>query len=112
MPLSFFKDSVTRQRATIKKTNGMEYFDWSDPDEKVIPRVQVVPQTTSRVFEERVQQVTDRRTLRASYNADIEAGDRIIWEGKTYEIDGEVFHTSSPTGRVSSTRCNLVRWEG
>ena len=45
-------------------------------------------------------------------DADIQAGDRIIWNGDTYEIDGEVFHTKSPTGRVSSTRCTLVKWSG
>ena len=72
MPLSFFRDTVVRQRAVLKKKNGMEYQDWSD----------------------------------------IKAGDRIVWNGETYEIDGEVFHTKSPTGRISTTRCTLVRWNG
>ena len=27
-------------------------------------------------------------------------------------VDGEVFHSKSPTGRVSTTRCALARWEG
>ena len=33
-------------------------------------------------------------------------------EAETYEIDGDVFHTKSPSGRVSSTRCALVKWSG
>ena len=112
MPLSFFRDSVVRQRAALSTKNGMEYHDWSNPDELIINNVQVTAQATSRDFEGRLLNVTDRRTLRANYDADIKAGDRIIWNGETYETDGEVFHTKSPTGRVSTTRCTLVRWNG
>ena len=112
MPLSFFRDTVVRQRAVLRKKNGMEYQDWSDPDELTIMNCQLTPQATTRDFEGRVLNVTDRRTLRANYDADIKAGDRIVWDGETYEIDGEVFHTKSPTGRISTTRCTLVRWNG
>lgn len=112
MPLDFMKDTVTVLRAPFITKNGMQAFDWPNATEIVLKRVQVMPQPTSRVFEGRVEQVTDRRTLRAPYDADIQAGDRVIWHGETYEIDGEVFHTKSPTGRVSSTRCTLVKWSG
>lgn len=112
MPLNFFKDSVTVIRAPFINKNGQQTYDWAHAQQFVVDRVQVTPQATSRTFEGRVEQVTDRRTLRASYNADIQAGDRVMWKGDTYEIDGEVFHTESPTGRVSSTRCSLVKWSG
>lgn len=112
MPLSFFKDTVTRLRAPLGSKNGMETRDWSNATSLQINRVQVVAQSTSRDFDGRVLNVSDRYTLRAGYDADIQAGDRIIWNGDTYEIDGEVFHTKSPTGRVSSTRCTLVKWSG
>ena len=112
MPLSFFKDTVTRLRAPLETNNGADYYDWNQASELVISNVQITAQSTDRDFEGRVLNVSDRRTLRASYNADIQAGDRIVWEGNTYEIAGEVFHTKSPTGRVSSTRCTLVRWDG
>lgn len=112
MPLSFMKDTVTRLRATITTKNGMEYFDWTEASSALINNVQVTAQSTSRDFEGRTLNVSDRRTLRAKYDADIKAGDRIVWEGNTYEVEGEVFHTKSPTGRVSSTRCTLVRWDG
>lgn len=112
MPLSFMRDSVTRQRATSTTKNGCEVPDWSNPSTATITGVQVVALGTSRDFEGRVEQISDRRTLRAPYNADIQAGDRIVWNGCTYEVEGEVFHTKSPTGRVSSTRCTLVRWCG
>lgn len=112
MPLSFMKDSVTVQRAQINKKNGMEFRDWSIITEHTVRSVQVTAQSTSRDFEGRVEQVSDRRTLRALYDADIQPGDRIVWKGTVYEVDGEVFHTKSPTGFVSSTRCTLVRWCG
>lgn len=112
MALSFWKDQVTVLRAPLITKNGMEKRDWENAVPHIIKNVQVTAQATSREFGDRVTQVTDRRTLRATYEADIVPGDRIIWNGDTYEIDGEVFHTVSPTGRVSSTRCTLVRWEG
>lgn len=112
MPLSFFRDTVTRLRAPIESKNGSDYFDWTQATELVITNVQVTAQSTSRDFEGRVLNVSDRRTLRAAYDADIKAGDRIVWQGETYEVEGEVFHTKSPSGRVSSTRCTLVRWDG
>ena len=56
--------------------------------------------------------ISDTHKLRAMYDADIQAGDRVIWNGETYEVDGEVFKTKSPTGRVSSTRCTIAKWAG
>lgn len=112
MPLSFMKDSVTRCRAPVTKYNGQDKYDWANAVAKTIPNVQVVEQSTARVFEDRTLNVSERYTLRAKYDADIQAGDRIVWKDDTYEIEGKVFHTKSPTGRVSSTRCTLVRWVG
>lgn len=112
MPLSFMRDSVMVKRAPLAAKNGMEYRDWSNTSTHVLNNVQITAQGTSRDFEGRTEQVSDRRTLRAKYDADIQTGDRIIWHGTEYEVDGEVFHTQSPTGRVSSTRCSLVRWCG
>ncbi len=112
MPLSFMKDQVTRLRAPLVMKNGMERRDWENAETATIRNVQVTAQSTSSDMDGRVTQVTDRRTLRAGYAADIEPGDRIIWNDATYIVEGEVFHTKSPTGRVSSTRCTLARWEG
>ena len=112
MPLSFMTDSVTVRRAPFKMKNGMQAYDWQNAQEFTVTNVQVTAQASTRDFEGRVMQVTDRRTLRAPYDADIQAGDRIVWNGETYEIDGEVYHTKSPTGRISTTRCTLVRFNG
>ena len=112
MPLSFMRDTVTVKRAPITTKNGMEYRNWTTEAEMMLSNVQITAQATSRDFGDRTEEVMDRRTLRAPYYADVQTGDIIVWNGERYVIDGEVFHTKSPTGRVSSTRCTLVRWKG
>lgn len=112
MGLSFFRDTVTIIRAPLEMRNGSEYRDWNNAASHELEHVQVTAAGTSRDFAGRAESITDRRTLRANYDADIQEGDRVAFEGNLYEIDGEVFHTKSPTGRASSTRCTLMRWKG
>lgn len=112
MPLSFMKDSVRVIRAELITKNGAKVRDWKNATEHIVSNVQVTPQATSREFGGRTTQVTEGGTLRAGYEADIKPGDRIVWNDITFEIDGEVYHTKSPTGRISSTRCSLIKWEG
>lgn len=112
MGLSFFRDRVTVIRAPIDKKNGGQYRDWENATEFDIDRVQVTAGSTSQMIEGRMLNVNDTRTLRANYDADIREGDRIVYDGHVFEVSGEVFHTKSPTGRASSTRCSLTRWQG
>lgn len=112
MGLSFFRDTVTIIRAPLEMRNGSEYRDWNNAASHELEHVQVTAAGTSRDFAGRAESITDRRTLRANYDADIQEGDRVAFVGNLYEIDGEVFHTKSPTGRASSTRCTLMRWKG
>lgn len=112
MGLSFFRDTVTIIRAPLEVKNGSEYRNWDKATSHELEHVQVTAAGTSRDFAGRTESITDRRTLRANYDADIQEGDRVAFEGNLYEIDGEVFHTKSPTGRASSTRCTLMRWKG
>ena len=106
------RDTVTVIRPALKDSRGSKVPDWDNATSKSISRVQVVPAGTVQDRDGRVVNVTDRYKLRAMFDADIRAGDRIVWRGCTYEVDGDVFHTKSPTDRISSTRCQLVRWEG
>lgn len=112
MPLSFMRQAVTVTRAPLKDVRGTKVRDWANATSHEVTCCQVTASGTSRDYEGRVAQLEDRRTFRAMYDADVEPGDRIAFEGETYEVDGEVFKTPSPTGRVSSTRCSLRRWEG
>lgn len=112
MGLSFFRDSVTIIRAPILMKNGSQYRDWNHATETTINRVQVTARAPAQEFAGRLLNLSDARTLRANYDADIQEGDRVVYGGNVYEVTGEVFHTQSPTGRVSSTRCTLTRWTG
>lgn len=112
MGLSFFRDSIIVIRAPIGEKNGGEYRDWNNASQFTINNVQVTARAPSQDFSGRLLNVADSRTLRANYDADIQEGDRVAYDGNLYEVDGEVFHTNSPTGRVSSTRCTLTRWTG
>lgn len=51
-------------------------------------------------------------TARGPMNADVEATDRIIYEGKTYVIEGAVERQPGPTPRTSHCIILLKRWEG
>ena len=112
MGLSFFRHQVTVVRAPIDTKNGGQFRDWSKATEFIIERVKVTPGATTQDFAGRLQSIEDARTLRANYDADIQEGDRVAYDGNLYEVSGEVFHTQSPTGRASSTRCRLIRWTG
>ena len=112
MPLSFMKDAVTVIRPAAKTARGSTVPDWDDATEHQVSRCQIVAASTQQDRDGRVVNVSDSMTLRAPYDADVQAGDRIVHEGVTYEVDGEVFRSKSPTGRVSTTRCALRRWEG
>lgn len=112
MGLSFFRDSIAVLRAPIQTKNGAQYRDWNNATQTTIDRVQVTARAPSQEFAGRLLNLSDARTLRANYDADIREGDRVVYDGNVYEVTGEVFHTKSPTGRASSTRCTLTRWTG
>ena len=112
MPLSFMQDTVAVVRPGVKTSRGTTIRDWNNVTTHELRNVQVTASSTQQDRDGREVNVTDMRTLRAPYIADVQPGDRVIWQGVTYEVDGEVFHSKSPTGRVSSTRCALARWEG
>ena len=112
MPCSFMRDSVVIVRPGEKTERGSIIPDWDNAQTHTINDVQVTPVSTVQDRDGRVVNVSDRFKLRARYSADVKSGDRVIWNGDTFEIDGDVFHTKSPTGRVSSTRCTLALWRG
>lgn len=109
---SFCKDTVTVKRATLVDKRGTKVLDWSEPTSITVGGCSVQPNTTSRDFDGRTVQVTEDWTLYAPYGSDIKAGDRIEWEGVTFEINGAPMPWKSPTGRVSHVWARLVEWRG
>ena len=112
MPLSFMRDTVTVTRAQLVASRGSKVYDWSHASTHEVGNCMVTAVSTVQDRDGRELQISDTFRLRAMYDADIQPGDRITWRGDVYEVDGEVFKTASPTGRVSSTRCSMSRWRG
>ena len=109
---SFCNDTITRKRGDLVDKRGTKIIDWSDPDELEISGCSVQPSTTSRDLDGRTIQVTEGWTLYAPPDSDLKAGDRIAWEGLTFEIDGAPMPWKSPTGRVSHIAAKLAEWSG
>jgi hypothetical protein len=89
---SFCIQEVTRIRPSTKVVRGSVVPDW-DADKvstKTIKGVSVQPASTSLSEDGRVLGISDLYTLFAPPDADIQTGDRIVFNSKTYTIDGEV----------------------
>lgn len=109
---SFCNDDVVRIRAAQVNQRGTIVLDWSDVQQVTISGCSVQPSSTSRDFDGRTTQVTDRWDLYAPPGSDLRAGDRIVWNGIAFEIDGAPMPWKSPTGSVSHVLAHLVEWSG
>lgn len=108
---SFANVTVTVRRAPFKEQRGTTVRDWAAATEHEVAGCEVQPSSTSRDFE-RAEQLADSWRLYAPPGSDIEAGDRIVFEGTVFDIDGVPYTWKSPTGRVSNMQCRLVEWSG
>lgn len=109
---SFCRDSVTVHRAARTESRGSTILDWSDETAHTIARCSVQPGSTVRDMNGRALAVTDGATLYAPAGADIEEGDRVEFDGVTYEVDGAPRSYRSATGRVSHVEVSLKDWRG
>lgn len=110
---SFARDEITRIRPGTKTERSSTVFDWSTDKvtEKTIKGCSVQPAATQLSQDGRVLGISDGMTVYCPPGTDVQAGDRIKWDGNTYEIDGE------PRKWPGALRCdhiqlNLRRWEG
>lgn len=72
------------------ESRGSIIPDWSQATEKDIGGCSMQPATTSLSQDGRVLGLLDEYTLYAPAEADIQAGDRIRYNGQIYQIDGDV----------------------
>jgi len=111
---SWCRDTMTIKRAALVEERGSLVYDWDNATEHVIKGCSVQPSDSSRDFNAREDNSTFRLHCFMPFKADIKEGDRVevsICDG-VFEIDGVPYIRQSPTGRVSSTQVDLVRWEG
>ena len=108
---SWCRDTVTVKRAPVVAVRGSEARDWNNAASHTVAGCSVQHASVMRDFNRAVN-VSESWTLYAPPGADIEAGDRIEWNGHTFEINGAPYAWTSPTGRVSSVQVPLVEWKG
>ena len=109
---SFCKDTITVKRAALVDSRGTKVRDWANAASFAVNGCSVQPSTSSRDFDGRTTQVTEEWTLYAPPGSDLQAGDRIEWNGLTFEINGAPMPWTSPTGRVSHVWARLNEWSG
>lgn len=108
---SFCTQEVTRLRPGIKTVRGSEIPDWENASELVIKGCSVQPATTSLSQDGRVLGINEQWTAFLPEGSDVKAGDRILFEGQVYTINGEPKEWTAPFTR-SNMQLNLTRWEG
>lgn len=105
-------DTVTVHRPAMVERRGSIVPDWDRESTHEVAGCNMQPASTSRDFEGRAVQADDAWTLYAPPSADIRACDRIGYDGRTFEVDGEPQPRRSPTGRISHLQVALARWRG
>lgn len=109
---SFMNMTIVRKRASVKPVRGSDVFDWSKTDDITIPNCLVEPGGGSLSLDGRELGIMQGLTAILPPNADVKAGDHIVYDGNIYEIDGEPKMFSLPTGTVTNMQLNLKRWQG
>jgi hypothetical protein len=111
---SWWNHTVTRIRPGVKIERGAEVPDWSPGviDILDIAHCHLQPATTSLSQDGRVLGISDGYTCYMPPDADVKAGDRIVYGGKTYIITGESRVWPSATGSLDHIMLNLMRWTG
>ena len=110
---SFVSQEITRIRPGTKTLRGSEVPDWS-PDkvnELKISGCSVQPASTSLSQDGRVLGISEGWTAYVPEGSDVQAGDRIKFDGDTYVINGEPKKWTGAFTR-SHIQLNLMRWEG
>ena len=110
---SFCRDTITRIRPGSKVSRGSTIPDWSSSEinSKTISGCSMQPASTSLSEDGRVLGISDLYTLFAPPDADIQAGDRIQYDNKVYEIDGDV-RVQPAANALEHIQVTLRRYHG
>lgn len=109
---SWCTQTIKRLRPGTKTVRGSVIPDWDNADELQIGGCSVQPASTSLSEDGRVLGITDGWTAYLPESADVMAGDHIVFNGNTYEINGEPRTWQSPTGHNNHVMLNLRRFAG
>lgn len=90
---AIYSQTVTRLRATRLRDSGgtlTPQSDWAHATSVDIPGVSIQPVATTETRDDAGILTTDEWRLftRRGYTVDIQAGDRVIWAGRTLDVVG------------------------
>ena len=109
---SFCSQSITIIRPGTKEVRGSIVPDWEHTAQPVIVGgCSVQPASSSLSLDGRVLGISDAWTAYLPEGTDVKAGDHILFDGNTYEINGEPRVWTGAFTR-SHIQLNLTRWEG
>ena len=108
---SFWRQTITRIRPTTKTERGSTVPDWDNANELEIQECSVQPASTSLSQDGRVMGVQDGLTIYAPVDADVQAGDRIRYNGSVYTINGDPLVWPG-VARMQHIQLNVQRWRG
>lgn len=110
--ISFANDVVTVVSAPLVDDGyGNQVLDWPNATETAVAGCRVQPERGSEYTVDR-EAVATRWRLFGPDGMDLEATDRIVHQGATYEVEGSVERWPSPTGALAHVEARLVRVEG
>lgn len=110
---SFCNQEITRVRAGERTVRGSVIQDWSEDatTKLVIKGCSVQPASTSLSMDGRVLAINEQMTAYLPEGSDVKAGDRIVFNGDVFVINGDPKFWEAPFSR-SNIQLNLTRWEG
>ena len=110
---SWCSQSITRVRPGTKTVRGSVVPDWDSTkaSELTITGCSIQLASTSLSQDGRVLGINEGMTVYCPEGSDVQAGDHIVANGQTYEIQGEPRAWTAPFTR-SHIQLNLIRWEG
>lgn len=108
---SFANDTVVRLRAGTKTERGSSVPDWKNAVSLTIGGCSVQPASASLSQDGRVLGVLDGLTCYMPYGSDVKEGDRILWDGDEYLVNGPPRKWRGPVS-ISYMQVNLRRWDG
>lgn len=110
---SFCTETVTRVRPGSKYERGSLVPDWSAEavSEETITGCSIQPASTTLSQDGRVLGISEQLTAYLPESADVQAGDRIIYNGEPYTIQGEPRIWKAAVN-LSHMQLTLIKWEG
>ena len=108
---TFANQVIYRVRPTYKESRGSMIPDWDKADRLEITGCSVQPSSTSLSQDGRVLGINNSWTAYLPEGSDVQAGDRIEFDGQVFTINGEPKKWTGALN-LSNVQLNLTRWEG